>query len=71
MADMDQSSHEAVPLDGVGGTFTLIKAVVHRVGVNFPEQPIDHAIETEGLAKSAKRQGFGVYGAPYLIVRHA
>ncbi|KAK3810760.1 MAG: Anp1-domain-containing protein [Benniella sp.] len=71
MADMDQNSHQVVPLDGVGGTFTLIKAMVHRVGVNFPVEPIDHEIETEGLAKSAKRQGFGVYGAPYLIVRHA
>lgn len=71
MADLDPSSRQLVPLDGVGGTFTLVRASVHRAGVNFPIQPIDHAIETEGLAKWAKREGFGVFGAPHLVVRHA
>ncbi|KAG0249111.1 hypothetical protein BG011_009575 [Mortierella polycephala] len=71
MADMDQTSKNLVPLDGVGGTFTLVKASVHRAGVNFPSIPVDHEIETEGLAKWAKREGFGVFGAPHLVVRHA
>ncbi|KAF9182392.1 Polynucleotide 5'-hydroxyl-kinase grc3 [Haplosporangium sp. Z 767] len=66
MADMDQTSKNLVPLDGVGGTFTLVKASVHRAGVNFPSIPVDHEIETEGLAKWAKREGFGVFGAPHL-----
>ncbi|KAG0344174.1 Golgi mannosyltransferase complex subunit [Podila humilis] len=71
MADMDAQKYETVPIDGVGGTFTLIKAVVHRSGVGFPSFPIDHQIETEGLAKWAKREGFSVYGAPQFFVRHA
>ncbi|KAG0225686.1 Golgi mannosyltransferase complex subunit [Mortierella sp. GBA43] len=71
MADLDPNTRQLVPLDGVGGTFTLVKAVVHRSGVNFPVHPVDHEIETEGLAKLAKRQGFGVFGAPELVVYHA
>ncbi|KAF9949195.1 Mannan polymerase II complex anp1 subunit [Modicella reniformis] len=71
LADLDPSIGQLVPLDGIGGTFTLVKAAVHRAGVNFPIQPIDHEIETEGLAKWAKREGFGVFGVPYLVVQHA
>ncbi|KAI7817344.1 hypothetical protein BC939DRAFT_416181 [Gamsiella multidivaricata] len=71
MADLDSHVHTLVPLDGVGGTFTLVKAVVHRAGINFPTHPVDHAIETEGFAKWAKQEGFSVFGAPNLIVRHA
>ncbi|KAI1320639.1 Golgi mannosyltransferase complex subunit [Mortierella claussenii] len=71
MADLDTSQARLVPLDGVGGTFTLVKAVVHRSGVNFPVHPVEHAIETEGLAKCARQRGFLVYGAPHLIVQHA
>ncbi|KAF9954938.1 hypothetical protein BGZ70_010407 [Mortierella alpina] len=71
MADLDRKHQVLVVLDGVGGTFTLIKAQVHRAGINFPTLPIDHQIETEGLAKWAKREGFGVYGAPFLIIQHS
>ena len=71
MGDLDRNHQSLVALDGVGGTFTLIKAQVHRAGINFPTLPVDHQIETEGLAKWAKREGFGVYGAPFLIVQHA
>ncbi|KAG0024411.1 Golgi mannosyltransferase complex subunit [Podila clonocystis] len=71
MADMDDQSPETVPIDGVGGTFTLVKALVHRSGVGFPTFPVDHQIETEGIAKWAKREGFSVWGAPRHVVIHA
>jgi hypothetical protein len=51
-----------VPLDGVGATFTLVKAQVHREGANFPSYPFQHQVETEGFAKMAKAMGFSVYG---------
>lgn len=38
-----------VELDAVGGTFTLVKADVHRSGANFPAFVLDHLIETEGI----------------------
>jgi len=39
-------------------------------GIDFPLKPIDHQIETEGLAKLAKIAGYGVYGLPNYIVWH-
>ncbi|KAJ2084242.1 Mannan polymerase II complex anp1 subunit [Coemansia sp. RSA 988] len=59
-----------VPLDGVGGTFTLVKADVHRSGVVFPTWIFEHQVETEGFAKLAKANGFGVYGLPFYYIRH-
>ncbi|KAJ2159172.1 hypothetical protein GGF46_003219 [Coemansia sp. RSA 552] len=59
-----------VPLDGVGGTFTLVKSHVHRSGVGFPAWLFQHQVETEGFAKLAKANGYGVYGLPYYYIRH-
>lgn len=82
-----------VPLDGVGCTFTLVKALVHREGVTFPTYVfenqvsrgavllrssgtmadgflLDVQIETEGLAKVAKKAGFEVVGIPGVVVFH-
>ncbi|XP_067668674.1 uncharacterized protein [Haliotis asinina] len=59
-----------VPIDGVGGCTLLIKADCHRKGLIFPETVVDHHIETEGLAKLAKKMGFGVYGMPFVNVIH-
>ncbi|ORX62331.1 hypothetical protein DM01DRAFT_255428 [Hesseltinella vesiculosa] len=59
-----------VPLDGVGATFTLVKAHVHREGANFPAFSLFHQVETEGFAKMAKAMGFGVYGLPGYIIHH-
>ena len=39
-------------------------------GVDFPFKPVDHQIETEGLAKMAKMAGYQVYGLPNYIVWH-
>ncbi|KAG0202792.1 hypothetical protein BGX33_009473 [Mortierella sp. NVP41] len=71
MADLAESARGLIEIDGVGGTFTLVKATVHRAGINFPTLPVDHEIETEGMARWAKREGFGVFGVPHLIVKHA
>ncbi|KAH7051733.1 Anp1-domain-containing protein [Linnemannia elongata] len=71
MADLAGSVRGPIEIDGVGGTFTLVKATVHRAGINFPSLPVDHGIETEGMARWAKREGFGVFGVPHLIVQHA
>lgn len=59
-----------VELDGVGATFTMVKAEVHREGANFPAYPFQHEVETEGFAKMAKAMGFGVYGLPSYIIKH-
>ncbi|KAI9299490.1 Anp1-domain-containing protein [Cunninghamella echinulata] len=59
-----------VPLDGVGATFTLVKAHVHREGANFPAYPFQHQVETEGFAKMAKAMGFSVYGVPGYLIYH-
>ncbi|KAJ2862654.1 Mannan polymerase II complex anp1 subunit [Coemansia aciculifera] len=59
-----------VSLDGVGGTFTLVKAYVHRSGVGFPTWLFQHQVETEGFAKLAKANGFGVFGLPNYNIHH-
>ncbi|KAI8337066.1 Anp1-domain-containing protein [Chlamydoabsidia padenii] len=61
---------DKVPLDGVGATFTLVKAQVHREGANFPPFAFQHQVETEGFAKMAKAMGFGVYGLPSYLIYH-
>ncbi|GAA5984571.1 hypothetical protein JCM10908_003405 [Rhodotorula pacifica] len=60
-----------VPLDGIGCTFALVKAHVHREGVSFPTFVFDNEIETEGFAKVAKRAGYEVVGVPGILVFHA
>lgn len=59
-----------VPLDGVGATFTLVKAHVHREGAIFPAFTYQHQVETEGFAKIAKSMGFSVYGLPGYLIYH-
>ncbi|KAM3581088.1 hypothetical protein VKS41_006533 [Umbelopsis sp. WA50703] len=72
MVDMPthNDKFDKVELDGVGATFTLVKAEVHREGANFPAYPFQHEVETEGFAKMAKAMGFGVYGLPGYIIKH-
>ncbi|OBZ89311.1 Mannan polymerase II complex anp1 subunit [Choanephora cucurbitarum] len=72
MVDMptDVPKDHKVPLDGVGATFTLVKAHVHREGANFPAYTYQHQVETEGFAKMAKSMGFSVYGLPGYIIYH-
>ncbi|KAJ1909059.1 hypothetical protein GGI09_003107 [Coemansia sp. S100] len=63
-------SETIVPLDGVGGTFTLVKSHVHRSGIGFPVWLFQHQVETEGFAKLAKANGFGVFGLPNYNIHH-
>ncbi|KAI9483849.1 MAG: Anp1-domain-containing protein [Benjaminiella poitrasii] len=72
MVDMPTHGNkmDKVPLDGVGATFTLVKANVHREGANFPPYVYQYQVETEGFAKIAKSMGFGVYGLPAYIIYH-
>ncbi|KAI8393883.1 Anp1-domain-containing protein [Radiomyces spectabilis] len=60
-----------VRLDSVGGTFTLVKATVHRQGAIFPPFPFRHAIDTEGFGQMANAMGFDVYGIPGYRIYHS
>lgn len=59
-----------VPLDGVGGCSLLVKASCHRRGLIFPDYILNHAVETEGLAKMARFMGYSVVGLPFVEVFH-
>lgn len=60
-----------IDLDGVGGVTIIVKADVHRSGINFPAYSFENHCETEGFAKMAKRAGYRVVGLPNYIVWHA
>ncbi|AMD22585.1 HHL185Wp [Eremothecium sinecaudum] len=68
--DPSGNPSQEIPLDGVGGGCTLVKAHVHRDGAMFPNFPFYHLIETEGFAKMAKRLGYKVFGLPNYLVYH-
>lgn len=60
-----------VPLDGVGASFTLVKAQVHREGANFPSFPYQHQVDTEGFARMVKAMGYNIFGIPGYFIYHA
>ncbi|KAL8709736.1 MAG: hypothetical protein Q9220_005522 [cf. Caloplaca sp. 1 TL-2023] len=62
--------HKEVPLDGIGGVNILVKAEVHRSGINFPCYAFENQADTEGFAAMAKRAGYGVRGLPNYVVWH-
>ncbi|CAK7265426.1 hypothetical protein SEPCBS119000_001506 [Sporothrix epigloea] len=70
MGDWRNDKDEEIELDGVGGVNILVKADVHRSGINFPCYAFENQAETEGFAKMAKRAGYGVYGLPNYVVWH-
>lgn len=70
MGDWRNDKNEEMELDGVGGVNILVKADVHRSGINFPCYAFENQAETEGFAKMAKRAGYGVYGLPNYVVWH-
>lgn len=70
MGDWREDKDVEIPLDGIGGVNILVKADVHRSGINFPSYSFENQAETEGFAKMAKRAGYGVYGLPNYIVWH-
>ncbi|KAF2740695.1 mannan polymeras-like protein II complex ANP1 subunit [Polyplosphaeria fusca] len=70
MGDWRQDTDERIPLDGIGGVNIMVKADVHRSGINFPCYAFENQAETEGFAKMAKRAGYGVWGLPNYVVWH-
>ena len=62
--------HKEVGLDGIGGVNILVKADVHRSGINFPCYAFENQADTEGFAAMAKRAGYGVWGLPNYVVWH-
>ncbi|KAF2745639.1 glycosyltransferase family 62 protein [Sporormia fimetaria CBS 119925] len=70
MGDRHADPRERIPLDGIGGVNIVVKADVHRSGINFPAYPFENQAETEGFAKMAKRAGYGVWGLPNYVVWH-
>ncbi|KAL2260709.1 hypothetical protein VTK26DRAFT_5208 [Humicola hyalothermophila] len=70
MGDWRNNKDEEMELDGIGGVNIIVKADVHRSGINFPCYAFENQAETEGFAKMAKRAGYGVYGLPNYVVWH-
>ncbi|KAI9779798.1 MAG: hypothetical protein M1816_003334 [Peltula sp. TS41687] len=70
MGDWRNNKDEEVELDGIGGVNILVKADVHRSGINFPCYAFENQAETEGFAKMAKRAGYRVVGLPNYVVWH-
>ncbi|KAI1502825.1 putative ANP1 protein [Biscogniauxia marginata] len=70
MGNRADDPHEEIALDGIGGVNILVKAEVHRSGINFPCYAFENQAETEGFAKMAKRAGYDVVGLPNYIVWH-
>ncbi|KAK3182462.1 hypothetical protein K4F52_006288 [Lecanicillium sp. MT-2017a] len=70
MGDRNQNKDEEIDLDGVGGVSIVVKADVHRSGINFPCYAFENQAETEGFAKMAKRAGYSVVGLPNYVVWH-
>ncbi|ETN42508.1 uncharacterized protein HMPREF1541_01665 [Cyphellophora europaea CBS 101466] len=70
MGDWRNNKDEEIKLDGIGGVNILVKADVHRSGINFPCYAFENQAETEGFAKMAKRAGYEVIGLPNYVVWH-
>lgn len=70
MGDWRRNMDEELELDGIGGVNIVVKADVHRTGVNFPAYAFENQCETEGFAKMAKRAGYRVVGLPNYVVWH-
>lgn len=70
MGDWRENKDEEIELDGIGGVSILVKADVHRSGINFPSYSFENQAETEGFAKMAKRAGYQVFGLPNYVVWH-
>ncbi|KAM3072278.1 hypothetical protein ACMFMG_009089 [Clarireedia jacksonii] len=70
MGDWRSNKDEEIELDGIGGVNIIVKADVHRSGINFPAYAFENQAETEGFAKMAKRAGYKVIGLPNYVVWH-
>lgn len=68
--DWREDKDVELELDGIGGVNIVVKADVHKSGVNFPCYAFENQAETEGFAKMAKRAGYQVVGLPNYVVWH-
>lgn len=68
--DWREDKDVELELDGIGGVNIIVKADVHRSGINFPCYAFENQAETEGFARMAKRAGYQVIGLPNYIVWH-
>ncbi|HEY9078016.1 MAG TPA: glycosyltransferase [Anaerolineaceae bacterium] len=66
----DLALFDTVEVDSVGGTLLLVRADLHREGLNFPSYPYHSLIETEGMAAMAKEMGYRCWGLPKLVIHH-
>jgi hypothetical protein len=67
----DFADEELVRVDSVGGAALLVRAQLHRDGLNFPAFSYGGYIETEGLAMMASDQGYECWALPQLRITHA
>jgi glycosyltransferase involved in cell wall biosynthesis len=65
------TDREQVEVDSVGGTALLVRADLHREGLNFPPYSYRGYIETEGLAMMARDMGVASWALPQLRIVHA
>ena len=70
MGNRHKDPKKEVHLDGIGGVNILVKADVHRSGINFPCYAFENQADTEGFAAMANRAGYSVVGLPNYIVWH-
>jgi len=66
----DVADQDLVRVDSVGGTALLVRADLHRAGLNFPTYSHGGYIETEGLAMMARDMGHACWALPKLRITH-
>jgi hypothetical protein len=66
----DVADQDLVRVDCVGGTALLVRADLHRDGLNFPAYSYGGYIETEGLAMMARDMGHACWAMPKLHIIH-
>jgi Anp1 len=66
----DLRSCDLVEVDSVGTTMLLVKADLHREGLNFPAYSYKGYLESEGLAMMAKDLGVSAWAMPNLKIVH-
>lgn len=70
-ADITEKDRQVeIKLDAIGGVTILVKADVHRSGINFPAYAFENQAETEGFGKMVKRAGYSLVGLPHYVVWH-
>jgi GR25 family glycosyltransferase involved in LPS biosynthesis len=66
----DFRDRDLVEVDSVGTTMLLVKADLHREGLNFPAYSYKGHLESEGLAMMAKDMGVSAWALPNVQIVH-